>query len=48
VGAGTGIPAKQAVTIGKGAYDVLDGEYEKGITELMGYSPYKAEKLAED
>ena len=34
--------------IKKGVVDGLDGEYEQGLTELMGYSPYKAKKLAED
>jgi hypothetical protein len=47
-GAATGIPFKQFVDEAKGANDVLDGEYEKGLTELMGYSPYLAEKLSQD
>lgn len=47
-GAATGIPFKQFVDEAKGVTDVLDGEYEKGLTELMGYSPYKAEQLARD
>lgn len=48
IGDFTGLPMKQAIDALKGGKDVLDGEYEKGLTELMGYSPYQAEKLAND
>jgi hypothetical protein len=48
VGSFAGIPAKQAVDIGTGFSDVLSGEYEKGIAELMGWSPYQAKKAAEE
>ena len=47
-GSFTGLPFKQAIDTTKGAVDVLDGEYEKGLTEMMGYSPYLAEKLSKD
>ena len=48
VGAATGVPTKQAVELGNAGKDILQGKYEEGLTELMGYSPYKAEQLAED
>jgi hypothetical protein len=48
LGVGTGLPGKQAVRLVKGASDTLDGEYEKGLTELMGYSPYLAKELSKD
>ena len=48
LGVGTGLPLKQAVRTAKGAVDSLSGEYEKGFSELMGYSPYLSEKLAND
>ena len=47
-GAATGIPFKQFLDESKGVVDILDGEYEQGLTELMGYSPYLAEKLSKD
>ena len=47
-GAATGLPGKQVVDIGTGASDVLAGEWEKGIMEMMGWSPTIAEKATED
>ena len=48
VGAIIGQPVKQVVDVTKGFSDTLSGEYEKGIAELMGWSPFKAEKAAEE
>ncbi len=48
VGAATGTPTKQVVDMGTGFSDVLSGDYEKGIAELAGWSPYVAEKAAEE
>lgn len=48
VGSLTGLPFKQTVDTIKGAGDVLSGEYEKGLTEMMGYSPYLAEKITKE
>lgn len=47
-GALTGTPAKQAVDITTGFSDVLSGDYEKGIAEIAGWSPYVAERAAEE
>ena len=48
VGAALGLPLKQIVDVSKGFSDTLSGEYEKGIAGLMGWSPFKAEKAAEE
>ena len=40
VGVIKGMPLKQPLDIGKGVVDVLDGEYEYGLGEMLGYSPY--------
>ena len=40
----TGLPLKQTVDMTKGVSDTLSGEYDKGLAEMMGYSPYTAEK----
>ncbi len=47
VGAIIGKPLKQVVDVTKGFSDTLAGEYEKGIAEMMGWSPHIAEKAAE-
>jgi len=47
-GALTGMPLKQLVDIGTGYSDILSGEYEAGIAELAGWSPYIAHQKAED
>jgi len=47
-GGAAGLPAKQAVDFSKGFSDLLSGEYEKGIAELAGWSPYTAEKRFEE
>jgi len=46
LGAVTGTPTKQVVEMGKGAVDIMDTEYEQGLAEIMGYSPYIAEEAA--
>jgi len=48
VGSVTGTPAKQAVDVATGFSDTLSGDYEKGIAEIAGWSPYMAEKAAKD
>jgi len=48
VGSIIGKPLKQAVDISTGFSDTLAGEYEKGIAEMMGWSPHTAEKTAID
>jgi hypothetical protein len=48
VGVATGTPAKQGVDIATGFSDLLSGEYEVGLAEVMGYSPYTARDKAED
>ena len=44
-GSVTGLPTKQAVDMTSGVVDVLGGDVEKGVTKIMGWSPYKAEEL---
>ena len=44
VGAFTGLPMKQAVDQVKTGVDFVDGEYEKALKELLGFSPFLAEK----
>jgi len=44
LGAVTGIPMKQAVNQLKTGDDFLDGEYEKALKGLIGYSPYTIEQ----
>ena len=46
-GAITGLPGKQAVDIVTGYNETLSGEYEKGIAQMMGWSPHQAELAAE-
>lgn len=48
VGGATGIPLKQFVDLLIGFSDLLAGEFEEGIAELLGWSPYLAEKAAEE
>ena len=48
VGGVGGIPAKTAVDIGTGFSDVLSGDFEKGIAEIIGFSPFISEKAAEE
>ena len=43
-----GLPLKQAFDVSNGFSETLSGEYEIGIAEMMGWSPYKAEAAAED
>ena len=47
IGATTGLPLKQAVDQVKTGIDFIDGEYEKALKELVGYSPYAVEKQEE-
>jgi hypothetical protein len=42
-----GMPLKQVVDIGTGVSDILSGEWEKGLLEVGGWSPYAAEKATE-
>ncbi len=48
VGGATGLPLKQTVDLAVGFSDLLAGEYEEGIAEVLGWSPYLAEKAAEE
>ena len=48
IGAAVGLPLKQIVDVSKGFSDILSGEYEVGIAEMMGWSPFKAEQAAEE
>jgi hypothetical protein len=47
-GAVTGFPAKTVVDIGIGVKDITVGDYELGAYEVLGWSPYKSKKAAED
>lgn len=44
IGAVTGLPTKQAVDLVKSGSDFVDGEYEKGFKEFIGYSPFVVEQ----
>ncbi len=44
----TGQPLGQVVNVGEGFSDVLSGEYEKGLYEVMGWSTTKAKEMAKD
>jgi hypothetical protein len=48
VGSLTGVPAKTAVDMTKGGADVVAGEFEKGLLEIIGYSPFVAEEKVKD
>ena len=44
----TGLPGKYAADVGKGVADAAMGEVEKGMTEVLGWSPYLAEQVTDD
>jgi hypothetical protein len=44
---GPPLPVQQVVDLGFGFNDVLSGDYEKGLAELAGWTPYVAQKAAE-
>jgi len=46
-GAVTGKPLKQTLDMSMGFSDLLSGEYGKGLAEILGWSPYVAEKATE-
>ena len=45
-GAFTGLPGKFTADATKGVIDMAMGDFEKGATEMLGWSPYKAEELS--
>ena len=47
-GGAAGLPLKTAVDFGTGFSDFISGEYEKGIGEMMGWSPHVAGKRFEE
>jgi GGDEF domain-containing protein len=47
VGALTGTPTKTAVDIAAGVDEILTGEFDKGLAEVLGWSPSVAEKITE-
>jgi hypothetical protein len=45
VGELTGIPAKSVVDIGAGIDEILTGDFDKGLAQVLGWSPSVAEKM---
>jgi len=48
VGGATGAPLKQVVDFTAGINDLHDGEYDKGMYKLLGWSPYIAAEATTD
>lgn len=44
VGAKTGLPAKQLVDLVAAVEEILTGDFEKGAAQLLGWTPFTAEK----
>lgn len=44
-GALKGLPLKQPIDIGAGIEHTLTGEYERGLAEILGWSPYVAKEM---
>jgi hypothetical protein len=44
----TGLPLKTTFDIGTGVVDTFSGDFEKGAYEVLGWSPYVAEKATKD
>jgi len=47
-GYATGLPLKQVVDLSGGVKKVVEGDVEEGLTQLIGYSPYIAEKASRE